>query len=300
MSLLKQEYNINQAIRYVIADIHDELFGLIVTTVGKQEIKSQSNYPPASLHPHDYYFNPIEGRVLHEFQLVYITSGQGILKIEGIGEFTIKSGNLFVLFPGIRHSYTPEKSTGRSEFWIGFKGRIMDDIVSNSFISMENPVLKIGHNERIVDLYLKAIAIAAEGRAGYQQALAGIVIHLLGLSYYRNRSSRYDNTEILSKMNKAKLIMRECVYQSLDLDSVAASLNMSYSTFRKTFKDVIGVSPSYYYQQLKLDEAKLLLATSNISIKELAFKLNYDNPESFSVFFKNRTSYTPSKYRDMQ
>ena len=61
---------------YLTISPTDEDWGIVVTTVGHQAIQAGSAYPP-SRHPDSYTFQPQEGRVLNEYQLVYITRGQG-------------------------------------------------------------------------------------------------------------------------------------------------------------------------------------------------------------------------------
>ena len=62
--------------KYLIVNERDKRFGLSVTTVGFQAIRAGSVYPPRN-HPDAYYFTAQKGRVLHEYQLVYITKGRG-------------------------------------------------------------------------------------------------------------------------------------------------------------------------------------------------------------------------------
>lgn len=61
--------------KYLIVNERDKRFGLSVTTVGFQAIRAGSVYPPRN-HPDAYYFTAQKGRVLHEYQLVYITKGR--------------------------------------------------------------------------------------------------------------------------------------------------------------------------------------------------------------------------------
>ena len=129
-------------------------------------------------------------------------------------------------------------------------------------------MFSIGLNERIVDLYIKAVEIADEERSGFQQALSGIVMHMLGLMYYRHRTREFVDENVIGRINKAKVI-----------------------------KEFTGTSPAQYMQELKLNEAKRLLTTTSRPIKEISFSLKYDNPEYFSIFFKRRTSMTPVEYR---
>ncbi|MFI3263071.1 MAG: AraC family transcriptional regulator [Rikenellaceae bacterium] len=284
--------------RYFVIKDDDLHYGLVITTVGSQSVTANQHYPPEGIaHPSGYYFSVSQGRVLQEYQLIYIVSGGGVLKIDEVGEFALEEGDLFMVYPGVRHRYYPNTKTGWCEYWIGFKGDIIESIVSKGFLKLSSPVFKIGHNERIIDLYKKVYAIASEEREGNQQALAGIVMHILGLAMYRHRTSNFEDNEVVSKIAEAKSIMRESLYNKVDLEPIATHLNMSYSNFRKTFKKVVGVSPLSYFNQMRIDEAKLLLSTTNLSIKEISFRLSYDSPEAFSVYFHKKVKVTPSQYR---
>lgn len=292
--LIGMDKNVN----YMITSDEDENWGLTVTTVGHQLIKLNDSYPPTE-HPTGYYFNVDKGRVLNEYQLLYITNGHGIFTYgDDKNSTTITEGKMFFLMPGVWHTYKPLEKSGWNEYWIGFKGDIIEKIISEGFFLNRHPIFNIGLNERIVDLYIKAIEIANEERAGYQQALAGIVMHILGLMYYRDKTRNFDDKDLIAKINKSKVMMRESVYKVLQVEDIAKQLHISYSGFRRAFKELTGTSPSKYMMELKLNEAKLLLSNTKQSVKEISYNLNFENPEYFSVFFKKRTGITPLDYRN--
>ena len=62
--------------KYLIVNETDRRFGLWVNTVGFEAIAPDSPYPLKE-HPSGYFFNAEKGRVLHEYQLIYITKGCG-------------------------------------------------------------------------------------------------------------------------------------------------------------------------------------------------------------------------------
>ena len=72
---------------------------------------------------------------------------------------------------------------------------------------------------------------------------------------------------------------------------------MSYSWFRKLFKEYTGLSPAHYIQELKIQQAKDLLATTQRSTKEIAYYLTFDDIPYFTKVFKKYTGYTPQSYR---
>ena len=93
--------------------------------------------------------------------------------------------------------------------------------------------------------------------------------------------------------------MRESVYKNIVAEDIAKQLNISYSGFRRAFKEFTGTSPSQYMLELKLNEAKLMLSTTNQPVKEISYSLNFENPDYFPIFFKNRTGKTPVEYRNV-
>jgi AraC-type DNA-binding domain-containing proteins len=294
MNCKEMDLNLN----YLITSEEDELWGLTVTTVGHQKISQTESYPPNN-HPSEYYFDVAKGRVLNEYQLLYITDGNGVFTYGNDKQSClITEGKMFFLTPGVWHTYKPLENSGWNEYWIGFKGDIINKIVNEGFFLNRAPVFNIGHNERILDLYLKAIEIANEERAGFQQALAGIVMHILGLMYYRDKTRDFEDEELIGKINKAKVIMRESVYKEITGEDIAKLLNVSYSRFRKAFKEFTGSSPTKYMLELKLNEAKLLISTTSLSIKQISYSLNAENPDYFPIFFKRRTGLTPLEYRN--
>ena len=96
--------------KYLTYNPVDEKWGITVTTIGYQFIPPQGHYPLAH-HPTSYSFNPRDGRVLNEYQLVYITKGSGTFAYEG-HEITVQAGTMLFLFPGVRHHYCPDPRTG--------------------------------------------------------------------------------------------------------------------------------------------------------------------------------------------
>ena len=174
-------------IQYIAENHRDTLWGLTVCSVGYQKVFPGENYPPCG-HNNEYLFSPTKGRILQEYQLLYIVSGQGTLTTQCNGTQTINAGDMFLLFPGEWHTYSPDTDTGWEEYWIGFQGSNIDHRVKAGFFSPESPLYHIGYNERITDLYRDAIHTATRQEAYFQQLLAGIVNHLLGLMFMTNHN----------------------------------------------------------------------------------------------------------------
>ena len=175
--------------KYLLVNAKDKLFGLTVNTVGFQPIAPHSLYPSTE-HPKNYYFKPDKGRVLSEYQIVYISKGKGYFTSASTKKRGITKGQVILLFPGQWHTYCPSKETGWNEYYIGFEGDIIDTIVTNGFIAPSNQVIDVGANEDLVSLFSTAIKVAKEDKGAAQQYLAGIVFNILGtiLSLAQNKN----------------------------------------------------------------------------------------------------------------
>jgi AraC-like DNA-binding protein len=282
--------------KYLLVNEKDKKFGLSVNTVGFQTIQPYSPYP-LSEHPSGYFFNAKKGRVLREYQLVYLTQGKGRLSFESGKELLISRGMLFVIFPEQWHTYHPMPETGWNEYYIGFEGSIIDSIAAQGFISTDRQIFEIGLNEELVNLYVRAIEIAASDKAAAQQYLSGIVMHILGIVRSISQNKIFEESDLVQKIEQAKIIMNEKIFEAVDAEQLANRLNISYSWFRKVFRDYTGYAPAKYFQELKLRKAKQLLVSTSHSVKEIAFMLGYNSSEHFFSLFKKNTGYTPMEYR---
>jgi AraC-like DNA-binding protein len=285
------------SVKYLLESDQDVLWGLTVNTVGFQSIEPNTVYPTRN-HPKQYLFSIEKGRVLSEYQLLYITRGKGTFVSQSCKQTEIKAGNMFFLFPGEWHNFSPDKETGWNHYWIGFKGKNMDNRYENGFFNKQKPIFNIGFDEEITALYNRAIEIAQKQKAGFQQMLAGIVNHLLGFTYSLDKQLFFDDLGITNKIDQAKNIMSENLQLGISPERIAEKVYMSYSWFRKNFKEYTGYTPKQYLLELKIKKSKELLTNTNLLLKEIAFAVGYDNLEHFCTSFKKNTKMTPISYRD--
>ena len=138
----------NIEFKYLNITEDDAEFGLWVSTVGFQSIDSGMSYPLKS-HPSGYYFNPEKGRTLNEFQFIFISKGEGVFSAKHYDNMKVSKGNLLMIFPGQWHSYHPTVEKGWDEFYIGFGGPTIAELIAKTPLVQENQILDIGLNEEL-------------------------------------------------------------------------------------------------------------------------------------------------------
>jgi AraC-like DNA-binding protein len=283
--------------QYLPLSSEDENWGLSVLNIGCTSIRSNQEYPYRQ-HPAHHYFNWKNGRILNEYQFIYISAGEGVFESASVAERKVKEGSVIFLFPGEWHRFKPRAKTGWNEYWVGFKGDIMDNIIRKKFFRPQEAVIDIGLKEEIIVLLTDIMEQTKKERSGYQPLISGAILHLLGHVHSLTRQKIFENEDLVeTTVNKAIVLLRTKIDEGITMQKIAADLNVSYAWFRKMFKLYTGLAPQQYCIQLKIEKAKILLGDPRKSIKEVAYELNFEDPLYFSKLFKDKAGVSPRQFR---
>ena len=85
---------------------------------------------------------------------------------------------------------------------------------------------------------------------------------------------------------------------SICLDDIAAHVNISPSYLSMIFKKIMGENITDMIANLRMEQAKNLLAYTTLPIKEISQNIGYSNQFYFSAIFKKQTGVSPSVYRE--
>lgn len=87
-------------------------------------------------------------------------------------------------------------------------------------------------------------------------------------------------------------------FREIRFDQVSERFGMSVRTLNRRFKSALGKTPLEYLQDIRINTAKDLLKTSNLSITEIADKVGYQDTNYFTSLFKKHLAITPNAYRE--
>lgn len=122
-----------------------------------------------------------------------------------------------------------------------------------------------------------------------QQAYFNLCLHVVFTDYLITRHSA--ETKLVAK---AKALLES---NEKSIEEIADELKISSSGFRKKFKDATGFSPADWRCQRRIETAKRLLLTSDMSIDAIAEQTGfYDTPYFYKKFYRI-VGTTPKKYR---
>jgi AraC family transcriptional regulator len=103
--------------------------------------------------------------------------------------------------------------------------------------------------------------------------------------------------ELYKRLSRAMDVLRTGFCGEVSLDLLAAEACLSKYHFLRLFRTAFGLSPYQYIQHLRIEKARELLADTLISISDLSGLLGFDNSQSFSRLFYQKTGVYPTQYR---
>lgn len=277
--------------QYLPRTQHDQVSGFYVTDFGWTKVQPNMPYPPWQ-HPSEFAFPKKDSRQLDEYQLIYITHGQGTFWSAETGELPIQPGSALLLFPGIRHKYSPDPETGWTEQWFGFKGDVASRIMDYYF-TPEHPLFHIGLMPDVTHLFEKIRGSSQKYSTGLRRLISITAHEILIRLQIATETNKADDNEI----RQLCYHIEEHYSETIDFQKYSQSIGISYSTLRRRFKQYTGLAPNQYQLDAKIRNAKELLNNSDLSIQDIAQACGFESPYYFSRYFKSAMGLSPKQYR---
>jgi AraC family transcriptional regulator len=129
-------------------------------------------------------------------------------------------------------------------------------------------------------------------------ALAAFLKHALMASCEAaTADAKRDHTARDFRIRKALALMRNNMARNLGMETVARESGLSRPHFFSLFRDELGLTPSIFWNSLRLEEAMLQMSRSQASLTSVASSLGFDAQCNFTRFFRQHTGVAPSEYR---
>ena len=104
-------------------------------------------------------------------------------------------------------------------------------------------------------------------------------------------------------LNKFDAVLRHIdnnFSRNIPLSELASIMNISTMYFSNYFKQVFHISPKQYILHKRLTESQRLLLETDMSVKEIAYAVGFENESYFSEFFSAKTGISARKFRNRE
>ena len=143
-----------------------------------------------------------------------------------------------------------------------------------------------------MDAIIDAVASGSASEAVRSQQLYGILCGLLLPTQPSERAA--------GPVETATAYIQTHLAQPISVPQLAAAVNLSPSHFSRLFRSSTGLSPHAYIVQRRIDDAKHLLLTTDLTVKEIACRTGYRSEVNFIVSFTKKAGLSPSVFRTRQ
>lgn len=105
-----------------------------------------------------------------------------------------------------------------------------------------------------------------------------------------------DNQEDARKIKQAKDFVLNHLFEPPSLKKLAKEIQLSEYKLKNGFKKVYGTTVYGFILDKKMEMGREYLEEKNLQVKDIAFKLGYENPSHFITAFKKKFGITPKQY----
>ncbi|MCD9020629.1 helix-turn-helix transcriptional regulator [Cohnella silvisoli] len=250
-------------------------------------------------------------RIFPAFVAMFVIKGIVHLMEDGV-PYEIKDGEWFIQTPGLRHFGYKESDQETVYYWIHFLPG--DWEISASDLSAPGRIVKIdmGDGLRVPDtrysLNMNYGPFPCEEWDGPLESIVEAVLvgnWTLQQSRFMQlleRMMEFDPDRHLIPSNTVALqvyrFLLENFRKPIRLKQLAQNLHYSVDYLSRCFRLHYQTTPSAFLHRLRMEEAKLLLATSGYSVRRIAVEVGYEELSVFSRAFKNDQNVSPVQYRE--
>ena len=213
--------------------------------------------------------------------------------------------NLFI--PAGQPSYWCQDKSGItcSPLFICLKPELIQQVAEASDIDSNRFDLAHSFGQQDSQLHQIGMLLFAELRSGgvmgklYVESLTQVlVIHLL--RHYSNLIqpiTAQNRSFTRTQLQQAIDYIHTYLDRDLSLAELASVVNISPTYFASLFKQEMGISPHQYVIRQRVEQAKLMLAKTDLAIADIALQVGFSSQSHLTQQFKRFTGMTPKQVR---
>jgi AraC family transcriptional regulator, transcriptional activator of pobA len=249
----------------------------------------------------------LQPRRLTSYFIVLIESGIITYKLD-LKEITITEGQLLFAMPN--QVFTPPTKADNLKYF-----KVLFDENTLALLPQQYPFLVNPLNSQIINFddvsqqrvrsgfeVLNQILHIDKNPTDTEIVLAYLNLLLVELNsaYFKNKETVNVLNTNLSKFIEFKLVVETHLTEQPSIIAIAEKLALTTNSLYRIVKEHSGSSPKDFLTNRLMIEAQRKLHYSNLSVKELAYELGFNDPDYFSRLFKKCTGKSVSEVLENQ
>lgn len=236
--------------------------------------------------------------------ITQITNGSIIIETD-TGHYTIESGQALIIPPQIKYK-VKLLGTHFVTHWLNLNYTLFEYF--HLFDNIEVPyvtTVSIGNQIGRLQSEITSLLNIQHAQTNVSLiAMTQVKKHLLSLlelvlSIPHFNVASFKDTSRYQRFQSVLSYIENHLADKIKISQLAELMYISTSYFYREFKESFQMSPMHYVHQQRLKKAQYLLATTDLTIGEIANRVGYNNAYPFIRFFKSMNGCSPGTYKKM-
>ncbi len=217
--------------------------------------------------------------ILRKDDVMVISKGQ----THAFDEYSAYKGYLVVFSESFMHKYMAQSTIARINH------------LYNYFINQEK-INNPDRNQILSSMLKKELKSNSSSLPNIVGSLLSIYLLKLNEENIRLSKVSVDNKQ-LDYFNHFRSLVEKNFSKTRDAKVFASDLSISYKHLNEVCKEIAKTTAKSFIDSYVILEAKRMLVSTSLSVKEIAFDIGFDEPTNFLKYFKKHTGLTPVEFR---
>lgn len=229
-------------------------------------------------------------------EFIYIENGYGEIHFDN-KIYPIQKKDFIMIPPNVYHT---ERSTdeGKLEYYVLGGSNLLSQV---SYTDSYNPIIDLGNqNDHIRQLLVSMYQELKQKKESYELFVESLylqfTVHITRKMKLKFAYNELDNMR--REIANAKDYIDRHYMDNITLEELAEISSLSKYHFIRKFTQYVGKTPNQYLNERRIQEAKALLKSTNVSILDIASETGFTSSSYFSQRFKALEGITPIEYRN--
>jgi len=235
-----------------------------------------------------------------ETVIEYVVEGRGYLHVNG-ENYAATAGDVYILRKKTTHTYWSDAKYPWVKIFFNIRGSLAEKILDEYQLGDSGRVVlgAEGLEQDFRDMLEDLMDSTVGQTERFDRATVNFLKIIIKLTNMQ-RAAGVHKDDLMSVENEMNTLIE---YITMNPRRIVSNQELADVIFRskdyiiKRFFANFGVTPYDYQIQQKIFSAKNMLANMNLSVKEIANSLGYDDQHYFSYMFKKRCGMSPTQYR---
>lgn len=271
----------------------------VVRTMEEDEYASLLHMTDIGYYPRAHFHYRRRDQPLDQYVFLYCTTGAGWVSVGG-SRFPVPAGRYVILPPGVPHAYGADEADPWTIYWVHFKGTLAGRLAGRVGVPVELlPGNQCRINDRIA-LFEEVFNVLEMGYSPENLLYACSAFHhfmgtlRLSRAYHSVGAGSTTGHDAVADTIR---YMKENLERRLTLGDLCSQAGLSPARFSELFRDRTGYPPIRYFNLLKIRQACHLLDFTRMKVKQVCYKVGFEDCYYFSRLFRQFMGVSPSQYR---